>query len=85
MSFVNPCVSTTKSSYITLVWVLVSHHPDEAITISPSSPLDSDLDDVFLNLQQKNPTTNLQHQKHTHKANKIINCHLMTMQIVQEE
>ena len=39
--------STTNSPYIKPEWILVSHHPDDVITIfSPSSPPDLDLGDV---------------------------------------
>ena len=39
--------SATNSSYIKLDWILVSHHPDDIITISLSAPPDLDLDDNF--------------------------------------
>ena len=47
MSFVEPHFSATDRSYITLDWILVSHHQDDVITNSLSSTPDSDLDDVF--------------------------------------
>ena len=47
MSFVEPHFSTTNRSYNTLGWILVSHHPDDVITISPSALPDSDHGDVF--------------------------------------
>ena len=47
MSYVEPHFSTTNISYITLDLILVSHLPDDVITISPSAPPDLDLGDVF--------------------------------------
>ena len=47
MSSVDPHFSTTNSCYITLDWILVSHHPDDVITFSPNSPPDLDLGDIF--------------------------------------
>ena len=47
MSFVEPQFNTANSSYIILDWILVSHHPDDVITILPSSSPGLDLDDVF--------------------------------------
>ena len=44
---IDPHFSTTNSSYTTLDWIPVSYHPDDVITISPSSVPDSDIDDIF--------------------------------------
>ena len=47
MSFVDHHFSPTNRSYTTLDWILLSYHPDDVITISPSSLPDLDLEDVF--------------------------------------
>ena len=46
--FVEHHFSTTNRSYITLDWILDSYHPDDVITISSSSLIDLDHDDIFL-------------------------------------
>ena len=38
---------TTNSSYTKPEWILVSYHQDDVITISASTPPDSDLDNDF--------------------------------------
>ena len=63
--FVEPHFIITNWSYITLEWILVPYHPDDVIVISPSSPPDSDLDDVFFASSRRSPKTTSQHQKHT--------------------
>ena len=45
MFLVDTHFSTTNSPYIKLEWILVSHHPDDVITISASKCLGLDLDD----------------------------------------
>ena len=47
MFLVGTHCSTTNSSYVKLDWILVSHHPDDIIIKSPSTPPDSDIDDDF--------------------------------------
>ena len=45
--------STTNRSYTKPEWILVSHHPHDAITILAGTPPDSDVDDISPNLMQK--------------------------------
>ena len=50
----------------TLHWILVSYHPDDVITISPSSPPDLDLDDIFAQPPAEEILKLIYHIKTTH-------------------
>ena len=41
------CSNTTNRCYTKPGWILVSHHPDDVITISSRTPSDLDLADIF--------------------------------------
>ena len=85
MSFVEPHFSTPYSSYKTLNWIFVSHYPDDVIMISPSSPPDLDLGDVFTQPPAEEILQLIYNIKNMYQENQIITCHLMKMQIVQED
>ena len=72
--------STTNSPYIKPEWILVSHHPDDVIFISASTPLGSDLDDNFSQPPAEKIPQLIENIKYMHKAYKTINCYLMMTQ-----
>ena len=63
----NPWVN---SSHTTLYWILVSHHPDDVITICNCSPSDPDLSDMYSQPLEEE----LQHHgNHKNEMNMVIN------------
>ena len=53
---------------------MISHHPDDVITIYSCSSSDPDLNDIYCQPSAEElPTTNLQHDNHKIQMNNVIN------------
>ena len=63
MSFVEHSLQHHKQH---LDWIFVSDHPDDVIMISPSSPLDADLSDVFTQAPAEQVLQPIYNIKNTH-------------------
>ena len=66
MFLVDTHFSTTDSSYIKLAWTLVSHHPDDVIFVSPSTPPDLNPNDNFCQPPAEEILQLIKNIKHTH-------------------